>query len=75
MQVFLPLLFVLHVADSRREVPEADVGVLRLQEHNGDKKGEELAAMVKLKQGITQVDPRNYVFLGSIEFRNVLVFK
>lgn len=33
VQVFLPLLFVLHVADPRREVPEADVGVLRLCEH------------------------------------------
>lgn len=33
MQVFLSLLFVLHVADPRGEVPEADVGVLRLREH------------------------------------------
>lgn len=33
VQVFLSLLFVLHVADPRREVPEADVGVLRLWEN------------------------------------------
>lgn len=41
MQVFLSLLFVLHVADARRQVPEADVGVLRLRGHTDNKISEE----------------------------------
>lgn len=41
VQVFLSLLFVLHVADARRQVPEADVGVLRLRGHTDDKISEE----------------------------------
>lgn len=34
VKALLLLLFVLHVADPRGEVPEADVGVLRLRGNN-----------------------------------------
>lgn len=45
MEVFLSLLFVLHVADARWQVPEADIGVLRLKGHTDDKISEEQTAI------------------------------